>query len=229
MHLVAREQGRLADLAGRIGATYSVADVEDGASIAKAVEDAASVGGGVLKGLCYAVGCSTLKPLARLSEADFERDFRINALGAVKAVQAALPALKKAEGAASRALSLHGRSCAGVHGPCLRRNGQGRDRGTDAGAGGGTRTQGAGELHRALPDPHAARRDADGEQSMANAIGQLHAMQRLGEGADIAPLAALLLSDDASHGSPGKSSASTEGGPLADEGLSLSALPSMCC
>ena len=33
---------------------------------------------------------------------------------------------------------------------------------------------------------------------MANAIGQLHAMQRLGEGADIAPLAALLLSDDAS-------------------------------
>ena len=39
VHLVAREQGRLADLAGRIGATYSVADVEDGASIAKAVED----------------------------------------------------------------------------------------------------------------------------------------------------------------------------------------------
>ena len=63
--------------------------MEDGASIAKAVEDAASVGGGVLKGLCYAVGTITLKPLARLSEADFERDFRINALGAVKAVQAA--------------------------------------------------------------------------------------------------------------------------------------------
>ena len=35
-------------------------------------------------------------------------------------------------------------------------------------------------------------------ESMANAIGQLHAMQRLGEGADIAPLAALLLGDDAS-------------------------------
>ena len=198
VHLVAREQGRLADLAGRIGATYSVADVEDGASIAKAVEDAASVGGGVLKGLCYAVGTITLKPLARLSEADFERDFRINALGAVKAVQAALPVLKKAEGAASVLLFSTVAVAQGFTAHASVAMAKGAIEGLTLAL--------AAELAPKVRvnciapsltrTPLAATLTAN--EAMANAIGQLHAMQRLGEGADIAPLAALLLSDDAS-------------------------------
>jgi len=54
-----------------------------------------------LSGLVYAVGSITLKSLARLTEADALRDYRLNALGAALAVQAALPALKSCESGAS--------------------------------------------------------------------------------------------------------------------------------
>ena len=36
-----------------------------------------------------------------------------------------------------------------------------------------------------------------GNETMVNAIGGMHALQRLGEADDVAPLAALLLSDEA--------------------------------
>lgn len=47
-----------------------------------------------LEGLVYFPGTLTLKPFARLTEEDFLRDYRVNFLGAVAALQAALPALK---------------------------------------------------------------------------------------------------------------------------------------
>ncbi len=50
----------------------------------------------VLDGLVYFPGTITLKPFHRLTEADFLNDYRINCLGAVAAIQAALPALKAA-------------------------------------------------------------------------------------------------------------------------------------
>jgi NAD(P)-dependent dehydrogenase (short-subunit alcohol dehydrogenase family) len=53
----------------------------------------------VLDGLVYFPGTVTLKPFHRTSEDDFLRDFRINCLGAVHAIQAALPALKAAPAA----------------------------------------------------------------------------------------------------------------------------------
>ena len=49
-----------------------------------------------LDGLVYFPGTINLKPLTRLKTADFERDYRINVLGAVHVIQAALPALKRA-------------------------------------------------------------------------------------------------------------------------------------
>src|SRR5689334_15330246 len=79
VHLVGRDVGRLSAAAGRLGATMSVADVEDPQSISRAVDEAADVGGGALQGLCYAVGTINLKPIARLTDADFERDFTVNA------------------------------------------------------------------------------------------------------------------------------------------------------
>jgi len=45
-------------------------------------------------GLVYCPGSINLKPLNRLSIEDFKSDFEINVIGAVKAVQAYLPALK---------------------------------------------------------------------------------------------------------------------------------------
>lgn len=52
-----------------------------------------------LDGLVYLPGSINLKPFNRLTGYDFINDFRINVTGAVKAIQMALPALKKSGGA----------------------------------------------------------------------------------------------------------------------------------
>ena len=49
---------------------------------------------GSLNGMVYCPGAINLKPFLRTTLADFEKDYRIQVLGAVKALQAALPALK---------------------------------------------------------------------------------------------------------------------------------------
>ncbi len=53
----------------------------------------------VLDGFIYFPGSISLKPFHRLTPEDFLNDFRINCLGAVAALQAALPALKAADSA----------------------------------------------------------------------------------------------------------------------------------
>jgi 3-oxoacyl-[acyl-carrier protein] reductase len=50
----------------------------------------------VLNGLIYFPGSITLKPFHRLTHADFLHDLQVNLLGAVSAIQSALPALKAA-------------------------------------------------------------------------------------------------------------------------------------
>lgn len=52
-----------------------------------------------LDGLVYFPGSIQLKPFPRLTADDFLRDFQINCLGAVAAIQSALPALKSAPAA----------------------------------------------------------------------------------------------------------------------------------
>jgi len=53
----------------------------------------------VLDGLAYFPGTITLKPFHRLTADDFLTDFGVNCLGAVSAIQAALPGLKAAPAA----------------------------------------------------------------------------------------------------------------------------------
>jgi NAD(P)-dependent dehydrogenase (short-subunit alcohol dehydrogenase family) len=53
----------------------------------------------VLDGFVYFPGSISLKPFHRLTPEDFLNDFRVNCLGAVAALQAALPALKAADSA----------------------------------------------------------------------------------------------------------------------------------
>lgn len=53
----------------------------------------------VLDGLVYFPGSITLKPFHRLTTEDFLADYQVNCLGAVAALQAALPALKAAPSA----------------------------------------------------------------------------------------------------------------------------------
>lgn len=194
VHLVARDGARLSALASELGCGSSVADVEDAAAVRAALAAAAEAGGGALQGLCYAVGTINLKPLGRLEDADFERDFRINALGAARAVREALPALRKAEGtasvllfstvAASQGFSAHASvsmAKGAVEGLVLALGAELAPRiRVNAIAPSLTRTPLASPL--------------TGNESMAGAIAQMHALPRLGEPDDVAPLAALLLS-----------------------------------
>jgi NAD(P)-dependent dehydrogenase (short-subunit alcohol dehydrogenase family) len=53
-----------------------------------------------LDGLAYCPGSINLKPFARIKPDDFAQDYRLQVLGAVKILQAALPALKKSSAAA---------------------------------------------------------------------------------------------------------------------------------
>lgn len=50
-----------------------------------------------LDGLAYCPGAIQLKPFARISPADFQADYDLQVLGAVRVIQACLPALKKAD------------------------------------------------------------------------------------------------------------------------------------
>src|SRR6476661_10214281 len=98
LHLVARKADALASLAGELGASYTIADLDQEGGFARAAEEAAD--GGAIAGLVFAVGTINLKPLSRLTRADFERDYLVNALWAAQAVQAAAPSLAKQDGGA---------------------------------------------------------------------------------------------------------------------------------
>lgn len=50
-----------------------------------------------LDGLVYCPGSINLKPFARIKEQDFIDDYKLQVLGAIKVIQACLPALKKSE------------------------------------------------------------------------------------------------------------------------------------
>lgn len=193
VHLVARDASRLQALADELGGSHTAGDVLVPELFAQATAEA----GESLAGLVYAVGSITLKTLGRLAEQDFLTDFRLNALGAALAVQAALPTLKKSATpasvvlfssvAAQQGFAMHAsigmakaaveglsRSLAAELAPRIRVN---------AIAPSLTRTSLAGKLLA--------------NESSAAAIADLHALGRLGDPEDSASLAAFLLSPDA--------------------------------
>lgn len=192
LHLIGRDKAKLSAIAAETGASLAVADVGDRGALA----DAITAAGGVAAGLVYAVGSITLKPLARLSDDEVERDFRLNALGAFRSVQLALPALKANPEASSVllfssiAVSQGFTSHASI--------------GMAKGAVEGLTLSLAAELAPKLrvnciapsltQTPLAAGLTANAQ--VASAIAALHPLQRLGEAHDIAALAAFLLGPD---------------------------------
>lgn len=193
VHLAGRNAERLEAVAAEMGAAFTVADVTDADAIRHATEEAAAGG---LTGLAYCVGTINLKPATRLTDADVERDFAVNALGAFRAAQAAIPHLRAAPApamlffstvAVAQGFSAHvsvamakgaveglALSLAAELAPKIRVN---------CIAPSLTRTPLAESLTRNEP--------------MATAIAALHPLARLGEPEDMAPLAALLLSERA--------------------------------
>jgi NAD(P)-dependent dehydrogenase (short-subunit alcohol dehydrogenase family) len=171
LHLVGRDQTRLQHIAQRLSAS--------------------------LRGLVYAVGTINLKMLPRLTPQDFERDFRINALGAALALQAALPALKAEEGttsalffstvAASQGFTAHSSIAmakGAVEGLVL-----------------ASAAELAPKIRVNAVAPSLTRTDLasslTSNEQMVTAIAQMHAMQRIGEPDDCAAAAEFLLSQEA--------------------------------
>lgn len=196
VHLVGRDADRLQAVANEIGAGFTAGDVTEGDVFAAATQAASK--GGALKGLVYAVGTINLKPIARLSESDFLKDFSINALGAVKAIQAALPHLKQAEGTAGVVLF----STVAVAQGFAAHASVAMAKGAIEGLTLSLAAELAPRIRVNCIAPSLTRTplaaSLTGNEAMAKAIADLHPLQRLGEPEDIAPLAALLASDDAS-------------------------------
>ena len=194
MHLVGRISEKLAALAEELQGSFAVADVLDRGQVESAVQRA----GSEIAGLAYAVGSITLKPFARLNDEDALRDYQLNALGAFRALQAALPALRAGNDPSSVVLFS---SVAVMQGfPAHASIGMAK------GAVEGLTLSLAAELAPrirvncvapSLTRTPLAQALTSSEQ-MATAIAGLHALQRLGEPDDVAGLAAFLLSNEAS-------------------------------
>ena len=192
LHLIGRDTAKLSATAAETGASHATADIGD----REALADAIAAAGGVVAGLVYAVGSITLKPLARITDDDIERDFRLNALGAFRSVQLALPALKANPEVSSVVLFS---SIAVTQGFTSHAS-----IGMAKGAVEGLTLSLAAELAPKLrvnciapsltQTPLAAGLTANAQ--MASAIAALHPLQRLGEADDIAALAAFLLGPD---------------------------------
>lgn len=195
VHLVGRDRAKLETVASEIGAGFTVGDVT-GEVFAAATQAASQ--GGALKGLVYAVGTINLKPVARLSEDEFLKDFKINAVGAVKAIQAALPHLKQAEGTAGIVLF----STVAVAQGFAAHASVAMAKGAIEGLTLALAAELAPRIRVNCIAPSLTRTPLaamlTGNEAMAKVIAELHPLQRLGEPRDIAPLAALLASDDAS-------------------------------
>ena len=193
LHLVARGEERLASVAEELEASYTVGDVKDAQLFGRVAEDA----GPELAGLVYAVGTINLGVFRRLSEEDFLNDLRLNAIGAALAVQAAVPALMKGGPGSSVVLFS---SAAARQGFSLHAS-----MGMAKGAVTGLMLSLAAELSPkvrvnaiapSLVRTNMASRILSNEKT-AEAIAGGHALERLGEPADVGALAAFLISTDA--------------------------------
>jgi len=187
--LFARDAARLAALAAELpGAESTVVDVTDFGALKVAIQAL----GAPLAGLAFCVGSILLKPIARTTEADLLDSFRLNAVAAAMAVQAAVPALAAGQGsvvlfstvAARTGFTNHlaiAAAKAAVEGmtlamaaelaPSIRVN---------CIAPSLTRTRIAEPLTK--------------NPAMAEAIAKLHPLPRLGEADDVAAMADMLLS-----------------------------------
>lgn len=193
VHLVGRNEQKLAGVADELGASFTTGDVRDDDLFGRVVEDA----GEPLDGLVYAIGTINLGSLRRLTPDDFLDDFRVNAMGAALAVQAALRALKRSKVGASVVLFS---SVAALQGFTLHAS-----TGMAKGAVSGLTLSLAAELApkvRVNAIAPSLTRTSMGEkmissEKVAASLAKLHALQRLGSPEDIAALVAFLLSPQA--------------------------------
>ncbi len=187
-----RDAGAIEAAAGEIDAKGLVCDVlRDGE-----IEAAVTATGDSLDGLVYAIGTINLRPFDKLTDDDFLNDFRINALGAAKAVQAALPALNAAPNGSSVVLF----STVAVEQGFAAHASIAMAKGAVAGL---TRTLAAeyapqirvNAIAPSLTDTPLGQTVA-GNERVADAVAKMHPVPRLGQADDMAAMTELLLSSE---------------------------------
>ena len=192
LHLVGRDEEKTRGLSSELGATYTIGDVLDGDLFPRVAEDA----GEVVDGLVYAVGTLNMKSLNRLTADDFLKDFRVNALGAAQAIQHLAPALKKSTDSASVVLFTSVAAEQGFTFHTSMSMAKGAVRGlTLALAAELAPKIRVNAISPSLTQTNMADRFFSNEK-MVEAISKLHAMERLGQPEDMAPLCEFLLSAD---------------------------------
>lgn len=193
LFLSARSEDKLSQLARELGADHEAVDVVTG-PVEQTIARAAGAEG--LAGLAYCVGSIVLKPLQQTTTDDFIEAFRLNTLGAARAIKAAHKALAAASGsivlfstvAVAQGFTSHSvisaakgavegltRALAAEFAPKVRVNAI---------------------APSLVKTPLAAA--ITNNDVLAKGIAQLHAVPRLGEPEDIASIAAFLLSKDSS-------------------------------
>jgi NAD(P)-dependent dehydrogenase (short-subunit alcohol dehydrogenase family) len=196
LHLVARDPERLSRAADELGeTTVSAGDVTD----ADLFSTATKAAGPELAGLAYAVGTINLRPLGRLTPADVESDFRINALGAFMAVQAAAGALKAGAGVAGAGVVLF--STVAVAQGFAAHASVAMAKGAIEGLALSLAAELAPHVRVNVAAPSLTRTPLaaaiTGNQTLVQGIAAMHALQRLGRPEDVGALAAFLISDEA--------------------------------
>lgn len=149
-----------------------------------------------LDGLVYFPGTIQLKPFARLTADDFRRDLEVNLLGAVAAIQMALPALKRSGDASivlfstvavAQGMAFHA-SVAAAKGAV-----EGLARALAAELAPGIRVN---VIAPSLTDTPLAAMLLNGE-AKREAAAKRHPLQRVGSAGEVAELVLFLLSDAA--------------------------------
>ncbi|HEX8375205.1 MAG TPA: SDR family oxidoreductase [Geminicoccaceae bacterium] len=196
LHLAARDAGRLEEAAASLGeTTTSAGDVTDPDFFAQVTEAA----GADIAGLVYAVGTINLRPLAKLTVDDIESDFRLNALGAFLAVQAAAPALKAGAGEAGAGVVLFSTVAVAQGFPAHASVAMAK--GAVEGLALSLAAELAPQIRINVVAPSLTRTPLaaaiTGNATLAQGIAAMHALQRLGTPDDIGALAAFLVSDEA--------------------------------
>jgi len=184
LHLISRGE---ATLATELGASHSQADVLD----AEALQHAVLAAGAEVDGLAYCVGSINLKPAHRTADADVLKDFEVNALGALRAIKVALPALK-ASRRTSASIVLFSTVAVGQGFVAMAKGAvEGLTRSLAAEFAPRIRVNAIAPSLTRTPLASFMTSNA----ATADAIANMHPMQRLGEAEDVAALAAFLLSD----------------------------------
>lgn len=193
--LTGRSEDAVGALAAETGGQGVVCNVLDSTSLEAAIA-VATAGGEGLAGLAFCVGSIQLAPLKRQTRESLRQAFELNVVSAAEAVRLAEPPLKQAKGsvvlfstvAVAQGFSNHVAISAAKGGV------EGLTRALAADLAPAVRVNAVAPslLRTKIAGPLTAN------EAMANSIAALHALPRLGEGADAAGMAAFLLGPDSS-------------------------------